>query len=102
MWGQVRERRADGSLGIHWVIGPDQARDAEAYCPLATFPSLLAEVEVGRWFYGTARCYPDHIEWIDEPVDVPDPNDPEARQALWDSLPRITADEPGCGPMKEP
>jgi hypothetical protein len=100
MWGQIRERQADGSLRIHWIIGPDRAHDSEAPLPARHVPTSLSEMEVGRWFYGTARCHPDRIEWIEEPLDVPDPEDPVARQALWDSLPRIPADEPGCWPLK--
>ena len=100
MWGQIREKRADGSLWIHWIIGPDSARDVEALLPARHVPLPLGGMEEGRWFYGTAKCYPDRIEWIDDPSDVPDPEDPVARQALWDSLPRIPADEPGCWPMK--
>lgn len=101
MWGRIRARRRDGSLRIHWITGPNEARDTEALLPSRDVPSSLGEMEVGRWFYGTARCYPDRVEWIEQPDIVPDPNDPEARRAAWDSIPKVPADQPGCWPMKQ-
>ncbi len=101
MWGRIRARRRDGSLRIHWITGPNEARDTEALLPSRDIPSSLGEMEVGRWFYGTARCYPDRVEWIEQPDIVPDPNDPEARRAAWDSIPKVPADQPGCWPMKQ-
>ena len=59
-------------------------------------------MEAGQWFYGTAKCYPDRIEWIDLPFEVPDPADPVARAELWDQLDVEYANEPGCWPAREP
>jgi hypothetical protein len=101
MWGQVRERLADGSLRIYWVIGPNGARDREAILRSRDVHPSLAAIPVGRWFDGAARSYPDRIEWIEDAEEVPDPKDPEARRALWESLPKVAADQPDCWPLKQ-
>jgi hypothetical protein len=101
MWGQVRERLADGSLRIHWVIGPNEASDDEGILQSQDVHPSLTEIPVGRWFYGTARCYPDHVTWVDPPEDAPDPEDRAARLEVWESLPIEYADEPGCWPVLE-
>jgi hypothetical protein len=101
MWGRIRARRADGSLRIRWVIGPHEDSDKETLLPQRDVPSSLGEMEVGQWFYGTAKCYLDHVEWVEEPEVVPDPHDLEARRAVWESLPKVRADQPGCWPMKK-
>ena len=101
IWGQVRERRADGSLRIFWVIGPNGASDREAILGSRDVHPSLAAIPVGRWFYGTARCYPDHVTWVGPPEDAPDPDDPAARLEVWESLPVEYADEPGCWPVRE-
>jgi hypothetical protein len=100
MWGQIRNRHEDGSLVVHWVTGPGEAQDQEATLRGWFVPPSLAEMELGAWFYGTAKCYPDCIDWIDEPHIVPDPHDEEANRRLWESLPRVPADQPGCWPLK--
>jgi hypothetical protein len=100
MWGQVRERRADGSLRIHWIIGPRGARDREEDLPVRDVHPSLAAIPVGRWFEGAAKSYLDRIEWIEHAEEVPDPKDPEARRALWESLAKVPADEPDCWPLK--
>jgi hypothetical protein len=101
MWGQVLSKRVDGSLRIHWIIGPNGARDAEALLPSRDVPSALDEIDVGHWFYGTAKCFPDRIEWVDPPLDAPDPEDPVARAQLWDQLDVEFTDEPGCWPARQ-
>jgi hypothetical protein len=100
MWGQVREQRADGSLRIHWIIGPNELNDQEGDLRGPEVHPSLAAIPVGRWFYGVARSFPDHIEWVEDPEEVPDPRDPEARRALWESLPKVPANEPDCWPLK--
>lgn len=101
MWGQVRERRTDGSLRIYWVIGPNEIDDQEAILRSQDVHPSLANIPVGRWFYGAARCYQDRVDWIDPPGEAPDPEDEAARLEVWESLPIEYADEPGCWPVHE-
>ncbi len=100
MWGRLQGRLADGALTIHWLIGPNGDRDAEGGLHTRDVPEALAELDTGQWFYGTAKCYPDHIEWIEQPSVVPDPSDSEGRRAVWDSMRKVQANQPGCWPVK--
>jgi len=100
MWGQVRARRDDGSVLVHWVIGPWETEGQEAELAGSHVPPSLAEMEVGTWFYGAAKCYPLDVEWVEQPHVVPDPRDQEARRRLWEGLPRVPADQPDCWPSK--
>ncbi len=100
MWGQVRERRADGSLRIYWVIGSSGVEDREAILRSEDVHPSLAAIPISGWFYGSARCYPDHVSWIEPPDDAPDPEDRAARLELWESLPKVPADEPDCWPLR--
>jgi hypothetical protein len=98
LWGQIRRRTSRG-LTVRWLIGPGGLRDTTALLPVRNVPQSLAEMSDGDWFYGTAKCYPDRVEWEEQPDAAPDPNDPEARRALWDNIPRVPADQPGCWPL---
>ena len=98
-WGRVTRRTARG-LTIAWLTGPAGIRDTTGFLPKKDVPLSLARMSDGQWFYGTAKCYPDRLEWVEDPHAVPDPSDPEARRQLWDSLPKVAADEPGCWPVK--
>ncbi len=100
MWGQVRARLADGSLLVFWLSGPNEARNREAVLPGRDVSRSLSEIHVNDWFYGSAKCFPDRVEWIDLPERAPAPDDMEARKVLFDNLPKEFADEPGCWPLK--
>jgi len=99
--GQVLSKRVDGALRIHWNIGPNGGSRCGSLPTSRDVPSALDEIDVGHWFYGTAKCYPGRIEWVDPPLDAPDPEDPVARAQLWDQLDVEFADEPGCWPARK-
>jgi len=100
MWGRILGRSADGGLRAFWIFGPDQARNQEATLAKGNVPPALREMRVGQWFYGTARCFPGRVEWIEVPRPVPDPEDEKARAELLESLPVVFANEPGCWPLR--
>ncbi len=100
MWGQVREHRADGSVLVFWLSGPNEARNRETALPSRDVSPALSEIPVNQWFYGSAKCFPNRLEWVEPPEQAPDPGDPEARTALWDSLPIEVTSEPGCWPLR--
>ncbi len=99
LWGRIKRRSTRG-LSIFWLIGPAGARDVAGILPVKDVPDALGRMSKGQWFYGTAKCYTDRIEWEEEPHAVPDPHDHEARRSLWESIPKVPADEPGCWPLK--
>jgi hypothetical protein len=100
LWGRIESRTPVG-LSIFWSVGPDGLQDKIGTLADKDVPASLSPIGVGQWFYGAAKCYPNRIEWVEEPHVVPDPTDLEARRALWESLPRVPADEPGCWPLKK-
>jgi hypothetical protein len=100
LWGRIESRTPVG-LSIFWSVGPHGLQDKIGTIADKDVPASLSPIGVGQWFYGAAKCYPNRIEWVEEPHVVPDPTDLEARRALWESLPRVPADEPGCWPLKK-
>jgi hypothetical protein len=100
MWGLIREHRSDGSIRIFWLSGPNQTRNQESVLPSRDVSPALSEIPENQWFYGTAKSYPDRLEWLEHPESAPDPGDPEASNALWESLPIEATSEPGCWPLK--
>lgn len=99
MWGRILEHRPDGARRIFWVFGPQEARNQEAVLPVPDVIPALGEMPTGQWFYGTARCFPDRVAWVEDPEPAPDPEDEEARAALWDHLPTEFTNEPDAWPM---
>ena len=100
MWGQILEHRADGAIRIFWVFGPQEARNQEAILPRSDVIPALGEMQQSQWFYGTAKSFPDHVAWIEDPEPAPDPEDEAARAAVWEQLPIEFTDEPKIWPMK--
>jgi RNA polymerase sigma factor (sigma-70 family) len=98
-WGRLDEI-GSGSHKIHWVIGPRGENDTAGILRSGEIPASLTQMSKGQWFYGTIRSFPDRIEWVEQPHAVPDPDDPEARRELWESLPKVFADQDGCWPLK--
>ena len=101
MWGRVQERLPNGSIRIFWVIGPHETQDEEAVLPKRDVVPALTEIDPGRWFYGTAKCYTDHVSWIEQPELAPAPDDEWARAILWQSLPTEVANEPHSWPLAQ-
>jgi hypothetical protein len=99
MWGKVIERLPSGSIRVRWVIGPDDTQNEETVLSKRDVVPSLAEMEPGQWFYGTAKCYPDHVCWIEQPEPAPAPDDMHARAALWRGLATECTNEPNCWPL---
>jgi hypothetical protein len=102
LWGQVRERREDGSLAVHWFLGPRDVRDRSGLLASADVPARLRAFKVGEWFYGSAKAYPESIHWTRRPVKVPDPHDRRAARQAWDRLPRTILADMDTWPERTP
>jgi hypothetical protein len=93
LWGQVVEQRPDGSLLVHWFLGPRDMRDQEGTLAPEEVHLRLVALKPGEWFYGSAKVYPEHIRWVRKPTGAPDPRDRRAVQQAWDRIPRTLVNE---------
>jgi hypothetical protein len=100
LWGKIERLTSSGLPMIHWLVGPDGLRDQRAVLPRKFWTPYIDLLGQGEWFRGAAREYLDHVEWDEPPTRCPDPTHPRNRQAAWDAIPRIEADDPDAWPVK--
>lgn len=100
LWGKIIERRSDKSITVEWMIGPHVERGATTAMKPKDVCSQLREISVGCWFYGSGKVYPSKIEWIDQPVESPDPYDRDAIAQAWDLIPRSVLSEMDAWPLR--
>jgi hypothetical protein len=102
LWGQVLERRSDGSLAVHWFLGPKDVRDRPGVLAPEDVPARLSRFKAGEWFYGSAKAYPDRLRWTRRPTKVPDPHDRRAARQAWDRIPRVLLADMDTWPERTP
>jgi len=100
LWGKIERLTSSRLPMIHWLVGPDGLRERSAVLPRKFWTPYFGLLAPGDWFRGAAREYFDHVEWDDPPTRCPDPTDPRNRQAVWDAIPCIGADDPDAWPLK--
>jgi hypothetical protein len=101
LWGQVVKQAASGRSRIRWLLGPGGIRKQTTSLPRAYGNAFLAALPPGRWFRAVVKEYPDHVEWIEQPDEAPNPEDPEERRKAWEAIPTSFAGQPGVWPLKE-
>lgn len=100
LWGQVVESLDNGDVRVNWVIGPNDKRGDTTVVRSKDVCSALRAIPTGNWFYGSGKVYPTQIEWIDQPVEVPDPHNRDAIREAWDLIPRHVISEVDAWPLK--
>ena len=45
--------------------------------------------------------FADHVEWIEPPSEVPNPEDPQEQRKAWEAIPTSYADQAGVWPLKD-
>ena len=100
LWGKIEKVTPSGLPVIHWLASPEGLRDCSAVLPHKYWTPYFALLHQGDWFRGAARDYIDRVEWDEPPTCSPDPMDPKNRQAAWDAIPRIEANDPDAWPLK--
>jgi hypothetical protein len=100
LWGQIVSHGASGRPKVHWLVGPDGVREQTGVLPLKLVSPYFLQLNDGDWFRAVVLEYPERLEWVEPPTRSPDPTDPEVRQAAWEAIPRIVADEPDAWPLK--
>lgn len=100
LWGRVVESLDNGDIRVHWVIGPNENRGDTTVVRSKDVCSALRAIPTDNWFYGSGKVYPTRIEWIDQPVEVPDPHNRDAIREAWDLIPRHVISEADAWPLK--
>jgi len=100
LWGKIERFTSSGLPMIHWLVGAEGLRNRSAVLPRKFWTPYFGLLAQGDWFRGAAREYRDRVEWDEPPKSCPDPTDPKTRQAAWDAIPRIEADDPDAWPLK--
>jgi hypothetical protein len=100
IWGRVVRHESSGRPTVHWLIGPGGIRNKTALLPRKYRTPYFNLLKPGEWFRGIIREYPDQIVWDEPPKQCQDPTDEQCRQAAWDAIPRVAADEPDVWPLK--
>jgi hypothetical protein len=101
LWGQVVKKPLVGRMTIRWLLGPGGVRRETAPLPGRYSHARITEVSKGKWFRAVVKEYPDRIEWVEPPHQVPDPEDPVERKKAWSAIPVAVADDPDVWPLKD-
>ena len=99
-WGRIVAHLPDGGVRVRWLIGPEGCDDKTTVLSTDRTHPTLRRFKIGQWFHASVREFPDRVEWLEEPEEVSDPNDMEARRRAWEAIPVVLADQPDCWPLK--
>jgi hypothetical protein len=101
LWGHVMKSTASGRSRIHWLLGPGGIRKQTTELPPPYSHAALAALPAGSWFRGVVKEFADHVEWIEPPSEVPNPEDPQEQRKAWEAIPTSYADQAGVWPLKD-
>lgn len=101
LWGKLLELLENGDVRVKWMIGPNDASGDTTVVRSKDVRYAMRNIQVGNWFYGSGKVYPNRIEWIDQPAAVPDPYDAAAVRAAWDLIPPHVMSDPNAWPLKK-
>jgi hypothetical protein len=101
LWGQIVKRPLFGRPTVRWLLGPGGIRKETTSLTGGYNHPRLTTIPKGKWFRAVVKEYPDRIEWVEPPYQVPDPEDEAERRKAWAAIPAVLTTEEGVWPQKE-
>jgi hypothetical protein len=101
LWGKVLRQERGLRVQVRWLVGPGGIKGQTSYLSGPYLHPTFRHLRPGQWFKASIKEYPEQVEWIEPPYEVPDPENQTAREAAWEGIPTIEASQPNAWPLEE-